>query len=132
LNIKKAITSFAQKIESCQSQSEAKALLQKTLDSYNYQTRYKVNQIESFINSIYTPTLKLNSEKEAKIKFQTKRNRHEKFRTALRFEEVIKKYRLEKYSDQKIAVILNAQYVHKKDYFSKMYINRFRKERNIK
>jgi hypothetical protein len=124
MNISKAINHLNTEISSCKNLADAKAHLLKVLDSYQIQKDAGLDKIESFMNSIYTP-----SKKEIE-KFNFKKTK--KKQIAIRFKHIILEEREKGTSDKKIAVILNARYVHKKDYFNAMYINRFRMEEGIK
>ena len=122
----KAIKKLSEDIESSETLEDAKLHLTKVLKSYEYQTQNGLDKIESFLNSIYTPSAKEKSKSQfSKIKS------HKKYAIAIRYEYIIKEEREKNMSDAKIATILNSRYVHKQDYFNRQYINRFRKEKGI-
>ena len=122
----KAIKKLSEDIESIETLENAKLHLTKVLKSYEYQTQNGLDKIESFLNSIYTPSAKEKSKSQfSKIKS------HKKYAIAIRYEYIIKEEREKNMSDAKIATILNSRYVHKQDYFNRQYINRFRKEKGI-
>ena len=126
MNLTKAIKKLSEDIESSETLEDAKLHLTKVLKSYEYQTQNGLDKIESFLNSIYTPSAKEKSKSQfSKIKS------HKKYAIAIRYEYVIKEEREKNMSDAKIATILNSRYVHKQDYFNRQYINRFRKEKGI-
>lgn len=126
MNLTKAIKKLSEDIESSETLEDAKLHLTKVLKSYEYQTQNGLDKIESFLNSIYTPSAKEKSKSQfSKIKS------HKKYAIAIRFEYIIKEEREKNMSDAKIATILNSRYVHKQDYFNRQYINRFRKEKGI-
>lgn len=126
MNLTKAIKKLSEDIESSETLEDAKLHLTKVLKSYEYQTQNGLDKIESFLNSIYTPSAKeKNKSQFSKIKS------HKKYAIAIRFEYIIKEEREKNMSDAKIATILNSRYVHKQDYFNRQYINRFRKEKGI-
>jgi hypothetical protein len=124
MNISKAINHLNKEVSSCKNLEDAKRHLLKVLDSYSYQTNAGLDKIESFMNSIYTP-----SKKEIE-KFNFKNTT--KKQLLLKYKHIVKEEREKGTSDQRIAVILNSRYVHKKEYFNAMYINRFRKDEGIK
>ena len=126
MNLTKAIKKLSEDIESSETLEDAKLHLTKVLKSYEYQTQNGHDKIESFLNSIYTPSAKEKSKSQfSKIKS------HKKYAIAIRYEYIIKEEREKNMSDAKIATILNSRYVHKQDYFNRQYINRFRKEKGI-
>ncbi len=126
MNLTKAIKKLSEDIESSETLEDAKLHLTKVLKSYEYQTQNGLDKIESFLNSIYTPSAKEKSKSQfSKIKS------HKKYAIAIRYEYIIKEEREKNMSDAKIATILNSRYVHKQDYFNRQYINRFRKEKGI-
>ena len=126
MNLTKAIKKFSDDIEILETLEDAKLHLTKVLKSYEYQTQNGLDKIESFLNSIYTPSAKEKSKSQfSKIKS------HKKYAIAIRYEYIIKEEREKNMSDAKIATILNSRYVHKQDYFNRQYINRFRKEKGI-
>ena len=126
MNLTKAIKKLSEDIESSETLEDAKLHLTKVLKSYEYQTQNGLDKIESFLNSIYTPSAKEKSKSQfSKIKS------HKKYAIAIRYEYIIKEEREKNVSDAKIATILNSRYVHKQDYFNRQYINRFRKEKGI-
>ncbi len=126
MNLTKAIKKLSEDIESFETLENAKLHLTKVLKSYEYQTQNGLDKIESFLNSIYTPSAKEKSKSQfSKIKS------HKKYAIAIRYEYIIKEEREKNMSDAKIATILNSRYVHKQDYFNRQYINRFRKEKGI-
>ena len=126
MNLTKAIKKLSEDIESSETLEDAKLHLTKVLKSYEYQTQNGLDKIESFLNSIYTPSAKEKSKSQfSKIKS------HKKYAIAIRYEYIIKEEREKNMSDAQIATILNSRYVHKQDYFNRQYINRFRKEKGI-
>ena len=126
MNLTKAIKKLSEDIESFETLENAKLHLTKVLKSYEYQTQNGLDKIESFLNSIYTPSAKEKSKSQfSKIKS------HKKYAIAIRYEYIIKEEREKNMSDAKIATILNSRYVHKQDYFNRQYINRFRNENGI-
>ena len=126
MNLTKAIKKLSEDIEILETLEDAKLHLTKVLKSYEYQTQNGLDKIESFLNSIYTPSAKEKSKSQfSKIKS------HKKYAIAIRYEYIIKEEREKNMSDAKIATILNSRYVHKQDYFNRQYINRFRKEKGI-
>ena len=126
MNLTKVIKKLSEDIESSETLEDAKLHLTKVLKSYEYQTQNGLDKIESFLNSIYTPSAKEKSKSQfSKIKS------HKKYAIAIRYEYIIKEEREKNMSDAKIATILNSRYVHKQDYFNRQYINRFRKEKGI-
>ena len=126
MNLTKAIKKLSEDIESFETLENAKLHLTKVLKSYEYQTQNGLDKIESFLNSIYTPSAKEKSKSQfSKIKS------HKKYAIAIRYEYIIKEEREKNMSDAKIATILNSRYVHKQDYFNRQYMNRFRKEKGI-
>ena len=119
MNLTKAIKKLSEDIESSETLEDAKLHLTKVLKSYEYQTQNGLDKIESFLNSIYTPSAKEKSKSQfSKIKS------HKKYAIAIRYEYIIKEEREKNMSDAKIATILNSRYVHKQDYFNRQYINR--------
>ena len=126
MNLTKAIKKLSEDIESSETLEDAKLHLTKVLKSYEYQTQNGLDKIESFLNSIYTPSAKEKSKSQfSKIKS------HKKYAIAIRYEYIIKEEREKNMSVAKIATILNSRYVHKQDYFNRQYINRFRKEKGL-
>ena len=126
MNLTKAIKKLSEDIESSETLEDAKLHLTKVLKSYEYQTQNGLDKIESFLNSIYTPS----ANEKSKSQF-SKIKSHKKYAIAIRYEYIIKEEREKNMSDAKIATILNSRYVHKQDYFNRQYINRFRKEKGI-
>ena len=126
MNLTKAIKKLSEDIENLETLESAKLHLFRILKSYEYQTGKGLDRIESFLNSIYTPSSKEKSKSEfSKVKS------HKKYAIATRYEHIIKEEREKNMSDEKIATILNARYIHKQDYFNRQYIYRFRKEKGI-
>ena len=116
MNLTKAIKKLSEDIESSETLEDAKLHLTKVLKSYEYQTQNGLDKIESFLNSIYTPSAKEKSKSQfSKIKS------HKKYAIAIRYEYIIKEEREKNMSDAKIATILNSRYVHKQDYFNRQF-----------
>ena len=116
MNLTKAIKKLSEDIESFETLENAKLHLTKVLKSYEYQTQNGLDKIESFLNSIYTPSAKEKSKSQfSKIKS------HKKYAIAIRYEYIIKEEREKNMSDAKIATILNSRYVHKQDYFNRQF-----------
>lgn len=126
MNLTKAIKKLSEDIENSETLEDAKLHLIKVLKSYEYQTMNGLDKLESFLNAIYTP-----SSKERTKSLISKTKSYKKYAIAIRYEYVIKEKREQNMSDAKIATILNSRYVHKRDYFNRQYINRFRKEKGI-
>ena len=102
------------------------------LNSFELQIKYGCDsKLTALSNSIYTPTFKQNEQKEAALKEQKKKLKYKKYRTALRHENSINQMRKDGSSYQQIASYLNQYIVHKRNYFNKMYIHRFCKDKNI-
>ena len=127
MNLTKAMKKLSEDIENLETLEDAKLHLIKVLKSYEYQTMNGLDKLESFLNAIYTP-----SSKERTKSLISKTKSYKKYAIAIRYEYVIKEKREQNMSDAKIATILNSRYVHKRDYFNRQYINRFRKEKGIK
>jgi hypothetical protein len=126
LGLSKAINKLQLDITSKPTLDEAKEHLLLVLNSYSFQVGAGLDKIESFVNSVYTPS------KRSLDGFNFKKNKtFQKRQVATRYEHLIKEWRQENISDEKIAILLNSRYIHKKDYFNKVYIYRFRKERGI-
>ena len=87
-NIHKAICILNNNLKN-KNKKEAHEYLSIILNSYSLQMRYSVPMLNAFVNSIYTPTTKKNESKEQKIKHLTKLSNNEKYRTIVRYEEII-------------------------------------------
>lgn len=131
MKIKKAIEVLYNRILD-KNEAESQEEMMLILKSFELQIKYGCDsKLTAFSNSIYTPTLKQNEHKEAALKEQKKKLTHAKYRTALRHEDKIKQMRKDGSSYQQIASYLNQYIVHKRNYFNKMYIHRFCKDKNI-
>lgn len=131
MKIKKAILLFSGRVEEM-TEMQAQEELGRLLESYELQLRYGAkDKLIAFSNSIYTPTIKKNEEKEKDIAEQKKKNKHIKYRTTCRYENDIKMMREQGSSYENIAKLLNREKVHKKNYYNKTYIFRFCKDKNI-
>ncbi len=131
MKIKKAIEVLYNRILD-KNEAESQEEIMMILKSFELQIKYGCdNKLTAFSNSIYTPTLKQNEQKEAALKEQRKKLKFKKYRTALAQEELIKTMRNNGSSYPKIASYLNQYIVHKHSYFNRKYIERFCKNKNI-
>ena len=131
MKIKKAIEVLFNRI-SDKTELEAQEEIMIILNSFELQIKYGCdNKLTAISNSIYTPTLNQNEQKEAALKEQRKKLKFKKYRTVLVQKELIKTMRNNGSSYSKIASYLNQYIVHKRNYFNRKYIERFCKNKNI-
>ena len=131
MKIKKAIEVLYNRILD-KNEAESQEEIMIILKSFELQIKYGCdNKLTAISNSIYTPTLNQNEQKEAALKEQRKKLKFKKYRTALVQKELINTMRNDGSSYSKIASYLNQYIVHKRNYFNRKYIERFCKNKNI-
>lgn len=96
------------------------------LKSYELQTKYGIDRLEAFENSVLNPTLKPNEKKENQIAMNKAKSRSKKIQTLERYKQDIQKFRKQGMSYQGIANYLNSHRVSNKNMkFNKVDISRY-------
>jgi hypothetical protein len=139
MNFHKSIPMLANKIKNAQNKKEANEIIRKVLKSYKIQTQQEEycisdQELDAFENSILNPSLDFKTDvKEERLLL--KKSKSKKFMFLFKYEELIKIFRSNGASMQKIASYFNSHRTPKKGrvriLINKMDISRYCKERGI-